>query len=125
MQSTPMHKQALNTSENKLFWYLMSQSQLLWIHCNLLTVSAHDGRPHRELMSLCVCKTPFTTRRSTTSVPTTAGLWGLGYFLHTACVTVSHGWLKIKENQIAEAVKVKVQVLLRQTCISKYLQVKY
>lgn len=27
-------------------------------------------------------------------MPTTAGLWGFGYFLHTAWVTVSHGWLE-------------------------------
>lgn len=41
-----------------------------------------------------VCRTPPTTFRSITSVPTTAGLWGLGYFRHTAWVTVSQGWLR-------------------------------
>lgn len=56
-----------------------------------LTAWAHLGKYHIELTNLCVCNTPSTTCLSTTSVPMTAGLWGLGYFLQAAVATVSHG----------------------------------
>lgn len=59
-----------------------------------LTAWAHLGKYHLELTSLWVCRTPSTTFRSMTSVPITAGLWGLGYFLHAAVATVSQGWLR-------------------------------
>lgn len=65
-----------------------------------LTVCAQLGRPHRELMRRWVCRTPPTTFLSITSVPTTAGLWGLGYFRHTAWVTVSQGWLWGKRTRV-------------------------
>lgn len=66
---------------------------------DLLTVCAHRGKYHVDPTNRCVTNTPFTTLRSITSIPTTAGFIGLGYFLHAACATVSHGWLKIDEKK--------------------------
>lgn len=65
------------------------------VEMDLLTVCAHRGKYHVDPTNRCVTNTPFTTLRSITSIPTTAGFIGLGYFLHAACATVSHGWLKI------------------------------
>ena len=56
---------------------------------------AQEGKPHLVLMSLWLFKTPFSsTYLSTTSIPSTAGLNGLGYFLQAALATVSHECLK-------------------------------
>lgn len=65
-----------------------------------LTDCVHRGKYHVDPTKRCVCNTPFTTFRSTTSVPMTAGFIGLGYFLQAACATVSHGWLlKVKREK--------------------------
>lgn len=61
------------------------------------TFCTQFGKYHCELTSRCEWRTPSTTFLSTTSVPTTAVLMGLGYFLHAACTTVSQGWLKGKQ----------------------------
>lgn len=61
-----------------------------------LTDCAHLGKYQVDPTKRCVCNMPFTTLRSMTSVPITAGFIGLGYFLHAACATVSQGWLEIK-----------------------------
>ena len=56
-------------------------------------LDAQFGKPHSEVINRWVLRTPDSTLRSTTSMPTTAGFMGLGYFLHAAETTVSHGWL--------------------------------
>ena len=58
------------------------------------TERAHEGNPHSDVTNLWVMRLPLTTFRSITSVHITAGFIGFGYFLHAACTTVSHGWLK-------------------------------
>ena len=63
---------------------LLNKSQKFSANHRLLTDCAHCGKPHMELTSRCVCRTPSTTFLSTTSVPITAGFIGFGYFLHAA-----------------------------------------
>lgn len=82
--------------------YTLTAHQLLflfgiWSRIDLLTDCAQRGKYHVDPTNRCVSNTPFSTLRSITSIPTTAGFIGFGYFLHAACATVSHGWLKEKE----------------------------
>lgn len=71
-----------------------NQTMTKWKAFATLTDCAHRGKYQVDPTSRCVCKTPFTTWRSITSVPITAGFIGFGYFLHAACATVSHLWLQ-------------------------------
>ena len=71
-----------------------SEAKQAWFPPKIL--EAQLGRPHSVVINLWVLSTPDSTFRSTTSIPTTAGFIGLGYFLQAADTTVSQGWLQEK-----------------------------
>lgn len=69
-----------------------SEYSLAYVLLRPSNFSAQPGRPHLQLINRCVCITDVCgqTDRSRISIPITEGFKGLGYFLHTACTTVSH-----------------------------------